>query len=335
MTLLVACGLKREAAIIERAGLIVVAGGGDAARLERELEAAVVGATGVLSCGIAGALDPRLKAGDVVIGELYGLFPGEGQGGGLLDWLGNNLPQAHRGTIIGADRIIASAAEKAALHATTGAIAVDMESHIAARVAARHGLPFAILRTISDTADHALPPAALVGMKPDGSMALGAVLASLARHPSQLPALIRTGRDAGAAFAALMSVWHALGAQIYDVPAERSDQFFVGDRLEVSGGYDYDPRWLSDRHAVLGTVISIIPGQNKEVAVVVNLDQPLSISPITGSIVVLELRNAGATWTASGTVHVELCDFQPEPKRWQDRRQGQWVESHASYRRLP
>ena len=87
-----------------------------------------------------------------------------------------------------------------------------MESHIAARVAARHNLPFAILRTISDSADHALPPAALVGMKPDGGVALGAILASLARNPAQLPALIRTGREAGAAFSALRRALGALEA---------------------------------------------------------------------------------------------------------------------------
>jgi adenosylhomocysteine nucleosidase len=103
--------------------------------------------------------------------------------------------------------------EKTALYAATGAIAVDMESHIAARVAARHDLPFAIVRTISDSADHALPPAALVGMKPDGGVALGAILASLARNPAQLSALLRTGRDAGAAFKALGRAFDLTEAQ--------------------------------------------------------------------------------------------------------------------------
>jgi hypothetical protein len=128
-----------------------------------------------------------------------------------LAWLASQLPDARFGKIIGADTIIASVAEKRDLFARSGAIAVDMESHIAARVAARHGLPFAIVRTISDTADQALPPAALVGMKPDGSVALGAVLGSLARHPAQLPALIATGRSAGRAFAALGRVYDVLG----------------------------------------------------------------------------------------------------------------------------
>lgn len=214
MTLLVACGLKREAAIVARPGWTVVAGGGDAARLEAELEtAAVGGVSALLSCGVAGALDPRLRAGDVVVGSLHlrhaghvpastapPAMPGDIRGDDDLEkWLARHLPDACRGTVIGSDTVIAGVAEKAALHAATGAVAVDMESHIAARVAARHGLPFAIVRTISDSADHALPPAALVGMRPDGGVAIGAVLAALARDPAQLPALIRTGRDAGAA----------------------------------------------------------------------------------------------------------------------------------------
>ena len=204
MTILVACGLRREAAIIKRVGVIPVVGGGSSERLENQLEDRITEYASegwqfdaVLSCGVAGALDPALRAGNVVIGDL---FSGEGrsiglrsetpetQGSGLrrrtlADWLADQLPDAHRGTVAGTDAIIGSATEKAALYARTGAIAVDMESHIAARVAARHGLPFAILRTISDTADHALPPAALVGMKPDGGMALGAVLASLGAQP--------------------------------------------------------------------------------------------------------------------------------------------------------
>jgi adenosylhomocysteine nucleosidase len=200
VTLLVATGLQREARIMARPGVVVVAGGGDAARLEAELEAAASGATAILSSGLAGALDPGLKPGDVVIGTLH---PGEGRGTALLDLLRDHLPDAHVGTLVGGEAIIASVTQKHALHRRTGAIAVDMESHIASRVAARHGLPYAILRTISDSADHALPPAALVGMKPDGTMALGAVLASLARNPAQLRALIRTGRDAEKAFQAL------------------------------------------------------------------------------------------------------------------------------------
>lgn len=212
MTLIIACGLKREARIFNRPGrdLVVVIGGGVAATLDRDLDNKAALFPGIiLSCGIAGALAPSLRPGDVVIdGNVL-----------LVERLGQALPHAHRGGIVGSDAIAASAAEKRILHERTGAIAVDMESHVAARVAVRKGVPFAALRVISDCADDDLPPAALVGMRPDGGMALGAVLASLARNPRQLPALIRTGRQADQAFRSL--------AQAYDT--------IIGDGIDRLG----------------------------------------------------------------------------------------------------
>lgn len=180
---------------------IVVVGGGDFVRLEAELDAAAAGARVILSSGIAGAVDPGLKAGDVVIGG----------SDGLVAALRKILPDARVGTVVGSDAIVATVADKRALYERTGALAVDMESHIAARVAARHGVPFAALRVISDAADEALPPAALVGMRADGRMALGPVVASLARRPGQLPALIRTGVSAGRAFRSLERCHDVLG----------------------------------------------------------------------------------------------------------------------------
>lgn len=230
--ILIACGLLREAKLLNGPGIVCVPGGGDAARLEAALEARAAEASIILSCGIAGALDPALKVGDIVLHapacsresgntesratRLATLDP-RLRGGKGNEMLGGGLPDAHPGLIIGQDHIAASPADKAALYVQTGALAVDMETHIAARVAARHGLPFAAIRVISDTAHEALPPAALVGMNPDGTMALGKVLLSLARHPAQLPALIRTGRNAEAAFRALRRVGDALvGLRICD-----------------------------------------------------------------------------------------------------------------------
>ncbi len=121
------------------------------------------------------------------------------------------LPGARLGPIAGSDIMVVDAAAKAALRAATGALVVDMESHIAARVAARHGLPFAAARTISDGADRALPLAAQAGMRPDGAMDVGAALLALARRPWELPALIRTGLEAEAAFRALLRGRQLLG----------------------------------------------------------------------------------------------------------------------------
>lgn len=198
------CGLQSEAKAIRGGypGIEVLVGGGDSARLERELAGMLgAGSALVLSTGLGGGLDPSLPVGAVVI---------DGDAA-LVEALIAALPTAIRALVSGQDSIAAGIEGKAELRKATGAAVVDMESHIAARVAHRHGASFAAIRVISDSAHEALPPAALVGMRPDGGIALGAVLSSLARRPAQLPALIRTGRHAGLAHRVLRDVYDTLG----------------------------------------------------------------------------------------------------------------------------
>ena len=107
-----------------------------------------------------------------------------------------------------------------------------------------------------------------------------------------------------------------------------------GDRLLLSGGYDMSPRWLGGQHSHVGAVVDLIPGQNELPAVLLKLDAPIAVDGIAGEFLVLEARYVGQSWMSKGTVHIELCDFEPERRRWQDRRQGKWVESHATYERL-
>ena len=201
--LIAVVGLKREAAFISAPGVIAEAGGGDAgallARLNTLADRQPVRA--VVSVGLGGALSPSLEVGDWIVADR--IVQGAqtwAVNEGLARELRAGLPSAVTGAIAGSDVMVVDAAAKAALHAATGALAVDMESHIAAAFAADHGLPFAALRVISDGADRALPKAAQAGMKTDGGMDVLAVLRDLARDPRQLPALIRTGREAEVAF---------------------------------------------------------------------------------------------------------------------------------------
>jgi adenosylhomocysteine nucleosidase len=90
------------------------------------------------------------------------------------------------------------------LHATTQAHAIDLESGSVARVADAHGLPFAVVRAISDSADRDLPPAALLALDRRGTIDLARVLASLLRQPAQLPALLSLAVDAARARRALI-----------------------------------------------------------------------------------------------------------------------------------
>jgi adenosylhomocysteine nucleosidase len=213
VTVLAVTGLTREAEIAGTDGVVAVAGGGDALGLARKLEALHGDITGVISIGLAGALSPLLKVGDVVIADQV-YFGGEKWRCDNL-WrvaLAAKLAGAHQGALTGSDSILEDAASKAALYDATGALAVDMESQVAARFAASRGLKLAGLRIISDDAAHVLPPAALVAMTPDGGIALGKVLWSVVKNPLQIPALIRTGRASGKAFAELLRCRDLCGA---------------------------------------------------------------------------------------------------------------------------
>ncbi|MFH5926404.1 hopanoid-associated phosphorylase [Roseomonas xinghualingensis] len=215
MTILAATGLQRERRILSSPDVLVLAGGGDQVRLEAELERLAGKARGIISIGIAGALAPGLRPGNWVVAEavLHGdaRFPADAAWSRRLL---ATLPGAVAGLQLGTDVMVAQAVDKAALHRRTGATAVDMESHIAARVALRHALPFAAARVISDAAQRSLPSAAQRGMRPDGGMDLPAVLRSLLMGPFQLPALIRTGLEAERAFRALLRGHRLLGPRL-------------------------------------------------------------------------------------------------------------------------
>jgi adenosylhomocysteine nucleosidase len=205
VTILAVTGLKREAEIAGGPGVVAVAGGGDAGALAARLDALHGDITGVISIGLAGALSPHLKVGEAVIADRI-LFGSEIWRCDNL-WrvaLAAKLPGAHQGPLAGSTEIVEDAQSKAALYDVSGALAVDMESQVAARFAAARGLKLAALRVISDDASHVLPPAALVAMAPDGGIALGKVLWSVVKNPLQIPALIRTGLASNKAFAELL-----------------------------------------------------------------------------------------------------------------------------------
>jgi adenosylhomocysteine nucleosidase len=216
MTLLAVTGLRREARIVASDSVIAISGGGDRDSLTWQIESALrAPVRGIVSFGIAGALAPALEPGDLVIAScvIHGneTFPSHA---GWLKAIMARLPDAHLEAIAGSHTMLTNAAEKSALYRMTGAAAVDMESHIAARAAQRRGLPFVAIRTISDAAERALPPAALAALKPDGGVDIFGVARSLVARPAQIPALIRTARESERAFAALLGCLSLLGPRL-------------------------------------------------------------------------------------------------------------------------
>jgi adenosylhomocysteine nucleosidase len=206
-------GLKFEARIAAGPGVRTLAGGGDRDRLTAALERELArGTTAIISFGIAGGLAAEAFAGTWLVADAVVTRTSRW----TVDaaWaaaLAQRLPGAIQGSIAGADAIIASPAEKRALGMATGTYAVDMESHIAAAFAAAHDIPFAVFRVIADPVGQALAPAALAGMRSDGTVNQRAVLGSLLRTPWQVPLLVRNAVATRTAMRALLRGRRLLG----------------------------------------------------------------------------------------------------------------------------
>ncbi|GBU16669.1 MULTISPECIES: phosphorylase [Methylobacterium] len=206
-------GLAKEARLAVRPGVETVGAGGNPARLRALLDMrAGPGCRAVLSIGIAGGLDPVLMPGDVIVADTIvaadARYPADPA---LAEGLRARLAGAGIAALAGVDAAVMSCEAKAALRERTGAAAADMESHVAAAFAARHGLPFAALRVVCDPAQRALPAFAAQALKPNGEPDILAVLAALLRGRARVGELVGLARDSGAAFAALKRCCDALG----------------------------------------------------------------------------------------------------------------------------
>jgi hopanoid-associated phosphorylase len=187
--------------------------------LERALSEAVArGCSGIISFGTAGGLAPQLEPGMLVIADAvsgpFGRIDTDAEWSArLLDaFAGSPLAaRVRRGSTTGVTAAVTSAQQKASLHRSTGALAVDMESHIAGAIAAARGLPFAVCRAIVDPAWRTLPTAAMAGLRDDGTTVLLPVLRELLRQPAQIGPLLRIAADARAARTSLIQARHAFG----------------------------------------------------------------------------------------------------------------------------
>lgn len=215
---LAACGLAFEAALAAGPGVTAVCGPGPdrlGGTLAERLRDAGTAWAGILSFGCAGALDPGLAPGTCVLAT--GVQTVEGflcADAAWLRGLARRLPDAATGELAGIDAPLLAAANKAELWRASGACAVDMESHAAARIALRHGLPFAACRVVLDPAWRSVPACALAGMGSDGRHALYPLLRALARAPREAGPLCVLACDAWRARRELGRVRARLGDRL-------------------------------------------------------------------------------------------------------------------------
>ncbi len=199
MTMLgILCGLESEAAIARRIKDARVAI--SAARPDQAKEAAFklvqLGATRLLSFGLAGGLKPGLPAGTLIIASTICAV---GETKHCDDYwnakLRRKLPKAIVGPVWASGTIVKRSQDKKTLFEQSGCLAADMESCAVSKAALEARIPFVVVRAIADTAEMDLPPAALVPLRGDGRVEVGKVFKSILKSPAQSPSLIHLGRN--------------------------------------------------------------------------------------------------------------------------------------------
>ena len=196
------CPLQIEADSLRRAGVTdpihVTGPGGEALRqvLDREITASSPSAVIVLA-GVAGGLSSQVASG-----AAYAVSRVVNRSGEVVGE--HELAQGTPGRVLcGVDAPVTTPEAKQALHQSSGADLVDMEAHHFVEHCRRKGLPWAIVRGVSDGAEDALPQGCLDFIDGRGRPRYAAVIRSLACRPWQFPAFIRLARQTKRAMAAV------------------------------------------------------------------------------------------------------------------------------------
>jgi hypothetical protein len=144
---------------------------------------------GLVSFGFAGGLAPELPCGTLLLPRRLrardGCFWAVHQ-----SWreeveatIRSGPPPSSDGDLADTREVIGSASVKRALHASSGAVAADMESATLAKLAAGAGIPFLAFRVIIDEAGEALPRAVINVARADGRLRWPGLLRALATSP--------------------------------------------------------------------------------------------------------------------------------------------------------
>jgi adenosylhomocysteine nucleosidase len=139
----------------------------------------------LISAGFAGALDPTMARNQLVLPDIIQHAEGHEI---QVEPIDASLPAAfHRGgKLLSVDQVVFSAAEKAALRASTGADLVDMESAAVALLAQERALRFLSLRVVSDDAATELPPEVARILSHSTGYQLGVAARAIWQRPSVL-----------------------------------------------------------------------------------------------------------------------------------------------------
>lgn len=172
---------------------VVACAGMGAARMALAVQAAmdVLPVTDLISVGLAGACDPKMRVGEIV------------RAGVVVDArTGERFEDAQFKQVLVSSDAIANAKEKARLHASYSAAAVDMEAASVARLAQAHGLGFHAIKAISDEAEFEMEGLARFSTA-EGQFREAAFALHAALRPAMWSKVIVLGRNSSKAVDAL------------------------------------------------------------------------------------------------------------------------------------
>ena len=143
----------------------------------------------VIVVGIAGAIENETPIGTLVLPQLV-ITGADGSGHRPTPL---RIGTAH-GKLWTSDELLLDPSQHADLRAH-GVVALDMETAGVAKVCDERGVPWSVVRAISDRAGDGSVDAEIVGLShADGRPNFSAVTRYLVRHPGALPRLIRLAR---------------------------------------------------------------------------------------------------------------------------------------------
>lgn len=209
-------GIKVEANILRKASkysksIIISVENTEGGAYEEADTIAKSGCDILISFGFAGALDPRLAAGDLVIPNSvvdserkiykvdYKLH------GKLTKRFSKNLKPSN-GRLFSSDAVITDTTSKKKIFNMFNAVAVDMESAGVAKAATENNCSFMIIRAISDTAYQNLPRRSLNSFYLGNSVKIGNILLDLARNLHELPEFTNLTYNSYKAFSSLRRI---------------------------------------------------------------------------------------------------------------------------------
>jgi adenosylhomocysteine nucleosidase len=178
---------------------------------------------GLISWGVAGAIDPSLNSGDLIVAntiispDIMYSTSNEWKNK-LSEYIQNKYGKVINADIASSREICASTSDKENLLHRTNALAVDMESAAIAETAKNNNLDFLAIRTIADQAHSSIPEAVLKHTDNLGNPKLLKFVLSCILKPGQIRDIIILAKNYNSALKNLSDIASDLKKQsfLYD-----------------------------------------------------------------------------------------------------------------------